>query len=1178
MMEGDQGNRAHRKKTTGRSFDIKQSKNGKSTSSKDKSKNHKAFSVANIGRTKREGQRNMDRAQKKELVPLVDRTEEIDPPPIIVVIMGPKGVGKSTLIRSLIKLWSGQNLKSTNGSINVVSSPKRRITLFECPPDLHSMADLAKVADLVLLMIDANYGFEMDTFEFLNLLQLHGFPKVVGVLTHLDTMKVGKSLQKTKSSLKHRFWTEIYDGAKVFDFTGTINGKYLKHQVRRLALYINRVKFRPLIWRNTHPYVLADRIEDITPRHIVAADAKCNRDVTFYGYIRGSHLKSASTVHLLGVGDFSIHSVTSIDDPCRMPRKSVDSMRIRKKEDTLYAPQANVGLINMGTDGVYVDLKDVRYTKDEALSIMQSDAQSRKDNYEDPNAPVNLLRGLQDITEGIDNKVNNSAMNLFSDQVTDNYASEFNEENVYDTDNNDDSSSNSRSSSSSSGSSSSSSSGGEDSSDEDGSIEGNTTDGNSYLDGNQDKRHISASGSGSDSGSDSDYDGDDNNGMRSRSKRHSKIEEGFQRRASLSHQNIMTRVYGANWMDNAKHSVNTSTNGNTRSNDGTLFGSTRNENADIDFKRKDIDSSSRLRMNPDIILLWQQVLRLTPPVDNDKKIISQHSMSSKEQTIFRNRFVVPLGDTGGISKLDDDDEFPDDGVESMEEDDDENIGDDDQAVNDGYSDDDDGHNEDGASGSDSDDNDEDDEKIRRQNASLKASSRGKKELDDDDDLSGKDDDDIDDSEIMQKAIKKLAGQKDRNREEFSDDNQVAVQRFKGYSQGEYVKVVLCDVPHEFLSGFQSELPVILGGLMPHETKLGFVTARVKRHRWHGKILKSNDPLVFSIGWRRFQSIPIYSLEDGNDRRRFLKYTPEHMHCYATFYGPMVLPNTGIIAYQRTSNSNTHFRLCMTGTALDMDTSSDVVKKLKLVGTPMKVFRNTAFITGMFTSELEVAKFQGAKLRTVSGIRGKVKRAITQGEAGNFRATFEDKILMSDIVICRLWVPILPFKYYNPVSSLLQTNDVKWTGLRTISEIRRKNSVPITIKKDSLYRPIVERKKREFKKLVIPKKLAETLPYASKPKQTETKKKGNYVERRAVLMDAEERSKRATVQVVSGIGKSKIEKRQSAQSERVLKKRKAVEREEDILGEIRKEEKKIRYIQKAAADSSKAKGGGKRGSR
>ena len=1170
-MEGDQGNRAHRKKTAGRSFNTKQSKNGKNTSSKDKSKNHKAFSVANIGRTKREGQRNMDRAQKKELVPLTDRTEEIDPPPIIVVVMGPKGVGKSTLIRSLIKLWSGQNLKSTNGSINVVSSPKRKITLFECPPDLHSMADLAKVADLVLLMIDANYGFEMDTFEFLNLLQLHGFPKVVGVLTHLDTMKVGKSLQRTKSSLKHRFWTEIYDGAKVFDFSGVINGKYLKHEVRRLALYINRVKFRPLIWRNTHPYVLADRIEDITPRHMIAQDAKCNRNVTFYGYIRGSHLKSKSTVHLLGVGDFPIESVTRIDDPCRMPRKSGDTTRIRKKEDTLYAPQANVGLINMGTDGVYVDLKDVRYTKDDALSIAQSDGQSHKEEYEDPDAPVNLLRGLQDITEGIDNKVSNSTMNLFSDQVTDDYANDFNEDNGHnDDENNDDGSSSSSSSNSTSE---------EDSDDEDGSVESTTDDlkSHSYGEGGKEDKSDPSSDSGSDSESDSGSDSDDEeeDGICSISYRQSKMEEGFHKRSLLSEQNIMARVYGANWMDHSKDGPNSSSNSNAKSNNKILFDSARNENTATDFKRKDIDSSSRFKMSPDIILQWQQVLRLIPADDNSK-IISKNPMSSKQQAIFRNRFAITSGDATESSKFDDDDEFPDDGVESMDEDEDTDGNDD---VNDGYSDDDDDDDDDDASVSDSDNSDdEDDEKIRLQNALLKASSRSRKELDDDDDAFGENGDEVDDSEIMQKAIKKLEGQKERNREEFDDDNEVAVQRFKGYSQGQYVKVVLCNVPYEFLSGFQSELPVILGGLMPHETKLGFVTARVKRHRWHGKILKSNDPLVFSIGWRRFQSIPLYSLEDGNDRRRFLKYTPEHMHCYATFYGPMILPNTGIIAYQRTSNNNTHFRLCMTGTALDMDTSTDVVKKLKLVGTPTKVFRNTAFITGMFNSELEVAKFQGAKLKTVSGIRGKVKRAITQGEAGNFRATFEDKILMSDIVICRLWVPILPFKYYNPVSSLLQTNDVKWTGLRTISEIRKENSVPITIKKDSLYRPIEERKKREFKKLVIPKKLVETLPYASKPKQTETKKKGNYVERRAVLMDKEERSKRATVQLVSGIGKSKIEKRQSAQSDRVLKKRKAVKQEEDILGDIRKQEKKIRYIQKAAADSSKAKGGNRRGAR
>jgi hypothetical protein len=37
---------------------------------------------------------------------------------------------------------------------------------------MHSMIDAAKYADLVLLLIDAAFGFEMETFEFLNLLQV----------------------------------------------------------------------------------------------------------------------------------------------------------------------------------------------------------------------------------------------------------------------------------------------------------------------------------------------------------------------------------------------------------------------------------------------------------------------------------------------------------------------------------------------------------------------------------------------------------------------------------------------------------------------------------------------------------------------------------------------------------------------------------------------------------------------------------------------------------------------------------------------------------------------------------------------------------------------------------------------------------------------------------------------
>ena len=52
----------------------------------------------------------------------------------------------------------------------------------------------------------------------------------------------------------------------------------------------------------------------------------------------------------------------------------------------------------------------------------------------------------------------------------------------------------------------------------------------------------------------------------------------------------------------------------------------------------------------------------------------------------------------------------------------------------------------------------------------------------------------------------------------------------------------------------------------------------------------------------------------------------------------------------------HFRLCVTGVVVEVSTQFKVMKKLKLIGEPYKIEKNTAFIKGMFNSALEVTKF------------------------------------------------------------------------------------------------------------------------------------------------------------------------------------------------------------------------------
>ena len=202
--------------------------------------------------------------------------------------------------------------------------------------------------------------------------------------------------------------------------------------------------------------------------------------------------------------------------------------------------------------------------------------------------------------------------------------------------------------------------------------------------------------------------------------------------------------------------------------------------------------------------------------------------------------------------------------------------------------------------------------------------------------------------------------------------------------------------------------------------------------------------------------------------------------------------------------------------MENDQSSRIVKKLKLVGRPYKIFKNTAFIKDMFNSELEVAKFEGATIRTVSGIRGQIKKALRTPQ-GAFRATFEDKLLMSDLVFVRSWFPVQIPKFYNLITSLLSS----WLEMRTVGKIRYDTKTKAPVKRDSIYRPI-ERETRHFNPLRISKALQKNLPFKSKPKFRHNSLRQRMLSKaRAVILEPHEKKVVTFLQHLSTLNKDKV---------------------------------------------------------
>lgn len=777
------------------------------------------------------------------------------------------------------------------------------------------------------------------------MLQSHGFPRIMGVLTHLDSSKFKsrnggeKKLRAVKKQLKHRFWTEIYQGAKLFYLSGLINGKYPKSEILNLSRFISVMKFRPLVWRNTHSYLIADRMEDLTSEEeLRSTSRKCDRVITMYGYVRGTKMKSGVRVHLPGVGDLSVSSVTALPDPCINPSTQSEKKikaRLDDRQRLLYAPMSDVGGILYDKDAVYISVPGI-FSKSSVVDAQSSEA--HQISVEERTQGEKMVLELQNLDETFGHALNESKIQLFTrSQPVQSHEVALNGDGD-------------RSNESSTEESEQAS--GTDESDSD--LESAVSDEEVETDSRTIRPSV-----------ESECVVEENGRVRRRALRPTLIPGSGQQLEDGSFDAQQNRaVVGLIDSDDEEEVVKYADSDDDLgelsdvdlNDDGEDDNIDGEDDEDCDFVDS-VATSKSVTFSTETATKWKENLarkahdRFSTPKELDLMGIVygggevdvsantadtklQHDsteshelfnlISKSSSAAFQHPRQQQFGDFSKPS-ITDDILAPWGNEETLQalaskfitgkqpllaadaRNDAEVYGDfEDLETGESHA----RHNEDGGAATapeleSSDDGGSDDDSSSidesKKQANAEESMRLKREalkqkFDAEYDNAGDGDASNNQQSIFDAAKEAEKLQKSKNHAEFENDDPEIRALIEGHPSGTYVRILLRSVPAEFVDCFDPHYPMLLGSLPSAEENFGFVQTRIKKHRWHKKILKTNDPLIFSLGWRRFQSIPVYSLSDGT-RNRMLKYTPEHMHCLATFFGPLTPPNTGFCCFQ-----------------------------------------------------------------------------------------------------------------------------------------------------------------------------------------------------------------------------------------------------------------------------------------
>jgi pre-rRNA-processing protein TSR1 len=248
--------------------------------------------------------------------------------------------------------------------------------------------------------------------------------------------------------------------------------------------------------------------------------------------------------------------------------------------------------------------------------------------------------------------------------------------------------------------------------------------------------------------------------------------------------------------------------------------------------------------------------------------------------------------------------------------------------------------------------------------------------------------------------------------------------FEAAQVGQYVTLVLENVSAVAAATLKSRhfqpstipCPLVVSGLLAHENQLSVMHLAINRCEEYEDPVRSKDPMVVHVGFRRFVSRPIFSDHNANSDKAKLQrfmlggfsvatmYAPISFaaNCPALLFNPAAAASSlaGTAPAALTLRDAVSDQLVAMGGLLSVNPNRIILKRTILSGFPYKIHKTRAVVRYMFFNAVDIEWFKPIELHTKLGRTGHIRESV--GTHGYMKCQFNQPLAGNDTICLNLY--------------------------------------------------------------------------------------------------------------------------------------------------------------------------------